>query len=250
MTRQRVIITGGAGDIGSGMGARLALDGFAVTLVDARVPHNESAFLASLGGESKQISFRKADVRNRPEIDAILSEFISDTTIVIANAGIVKSAPFLKITTEQWHEHLDINLTGVFNTLQSAARLFASEKKKGHIILIGSWVGKVPWPEIAAYSVTKAGIEMLAKSAARELAPQGIRVNVIAPGIVRAGLAKHQLETEPQYAKRVAKVIPLGNLQTVEQVAAVASFLCSDGGNYFTGSTLLADGGASLFQFD
>lgn len=250
MTRQRVIITGGAGDIGSGMGTRLALDGFAVTLVDARVPEDEFAFLSSIGGEPGQISFRQADVRNRADIDSILSEFAADTTTVIANAGIVKSSPFLDITAEQWQEQLDINLTGVFNTLQSAARLFSSKKKKGHIILTGSWVGKVPWPEIAAYSVTKAGVEMLAKSAARELAPQEIRVNVIAPGIVRAGLAKHQLETEPQYARRVAKVIPLGDLQTVEQVAAVASFLCSDGGNYFTGSTLLADGGASLFQFD
>jgi NAD(P)-dependent dehydrogenase (short-subunit alcohol dehydrogenase family) len=249
MSANRVVITGGAGDIGSGMARRLANDGFLVTVIDSKDPG--LAGLASLFPDAKNaITFRQGDVRNRAEIDSILEEFAANTTIVIANAGIVKSAPFLEITGEQWQDHLDVNLTGVFNTLQSASRVFHKKNIKGHIILTGSWVGTVPWPEIAAYSATKSAVGMLAKSAARELSPFGIRVNVIAPGIVRAGLAKHQLETEPQYARRVAKVIPLGDLQTVEQVADIASFLCSSGGNYLTGSTITADGGASLFQFD
>ena len=89
----------------------------------------------------------------------------------------------------------------------------------GRIIFTGTWVQEVPWPEIAAYSATKAGVRMLARSMARELAAHKILVNVIAPGIVNAGLARHQMETEPQYARRVRHVIPLGAPQTVEQVA-------------------------------
>lgn len=112
----------------------------------------------------------------------------------------------------------------------------------GQVILTGSWVGSVPWPEIAAYSASKAGLQMLARSAARELAPYGIRVNVIAPGIVRAGMAKHQYDNEPQYRARVGTVIPLGEMQTVEQVGAVTGFLCSSAADYLTGSVLLADG--------
>jgi NAD(P)-dependent dehydrogenase (short-subunit alcohol dehydrogenase family) len=108
----------------------------------------------------------------------------------------------------------------------------------------------VPWPEITAYSVSKAGIRMLARQMARELAGHGILVNVIAPGIVRAGLAKRQMETEPQYARRVKHVIPLGEPQTAEQVARATAFLCSEAADYMTGSTLLVDGGCSLFQFD
>ncbi len=87
---------------------------------------------------------------------------------------------------------------------------------------------------------------MLAKTAALELAPHNVRVNVIAPGIVNAGLAGKQLETEPQYAARAKSAIPLGELQTAEQVAEVAAFLCSDHASYMTGSVLLADGGCSL----
>ncbi len=108
----------------------------------------------------------------------------------------------------------------------------------------------MPWPEIAAYSVTKAGLRMLARSMARELVPYGILVNVIAPGIVRAGLAKRQMETEPQYARRIEHVIPLGEPQTAEQVARATAFLCSNAADYMTGSSLLVDGGCSLFQFD
>jgi len=74
---------------------------------------------------------------------------------------------------------------------------------------------------------------------ARELAPHKILVNVIAPGIVNAGLARHQLETEPQYARRVRHVIPLGELQTTAQVARATAFLCSDAADYMTGSVLL-----------
>jgi NAD(P)-dependent dehydrogenase (short-subunit alcohol dehydrogenase family) len=98
----------------------------------------------------------------------------------------------------------------------------------GRIIFTGTWVQEVPWPEIAAYSATKAGVRMLARSMARELAPHKILVTVIAPGIVNAGLARHQLETEPQYGRRVRHVIPLGEFQTTAQVTRTTAFLCFD----------------------
>jgi NAD(P)-dependent dehydrogenase (short-subunit alcohol dehydrogenase family) len=91
---------------------------------------------------------------------------------------------------------------------------------------------------------------MLAKQMARELAVHGIRVNVVAPGIVRAGLAGELLKTDPVYTKRAGKVVPLGEFQTASQVADVVGFLCSAAGEYITGTVLLADGGCSLFQFD
>jgi NAD(P)-dependent dehydrogenase (short-subunit alcohol dehydrogenase family) len=91
---------------------------------------------------------------------------------------------------------------------------------------------------------------MLARSMARELAPQGILVNVVAPGIVDAGLAGHQLRTDPGYAARASKVVPLARFQTPEQVAHAVAFTCSAAADYMTGSVLLVDGGCSLFQFD
>ena len=170
--------------------------------------------------------------------------------VAIGNAGIVEAAPFLDVSQAQWQAQLDVNVTGCFNVGQAAARLMAARGTKGQIIFTGSWVGEIPWPEISAYSVSKAGVRMLARSMARELAGRGIRVNVVAPGIVMAGMARHQYETDPDYARRASAVIPLGEFGTAEQIAKATAFLCSPDAAYMTGSVLLVDGGASLFQFE
>jgi len=242
-------ITGGAGDIGAVMGRELSDMGASVTLIDRKSPEEAEHWLKKARGAGGKVEYAQADVRNRHAVYEALAD-LESLDFAIGNAGIVDSAPFLEITEEQWQRHLDVNLTGCFNLGQSAARMMLERGKPGRIIFTGSWVGEVPWPEIAAYSVTKAGVRMLAKSMARELAPHRILVNVIAPGIVKAGLAKHQMETEPQYARRVRHVIPLGEPQTAQQVARATAFLCSDAADYMTGSTLLVDGGCSLFQFE
>jgi NAD(P)-dependent dehydrogenase (short-subunit alcohol dehydrogenase family) len=243
-----VVVTGGAGDIGAAMGAELRRLGASVTLIDRKPPAEAEPWLTRARAHG-DVAYAEADVRDRPALEAALAA-VDPLDVAIGNAGIVRSAPFLEITPEQWHDHLDVNLTGCFHLGQAAARLMVARGRPGRIVFTGSWVQEVPWPEIAAYSASKAGLRMLARSMARELASHGIRVNVLAPGIVDAGLARHQRETEPQYARRIAHVIPLGDLQTPEQVAQATAFLCSPAADYMTGATLLVDGGCSLFQFD
>jgi NAD(P)-dependent dehydrogenase (short-subunit alcohol dehydrogenase family) len=241
-----VVLTGGAGDIGAAIAAELALRGANLTLIDIKPAEEAKPWLDRVDGD---VVYLQADVRDRGRIDEILAQ-VDPLDIAIANAGIVESAPVLEITQEQWTRHLDVNLTGAFNVAQAAARLMVARGRGGRILFSGSWVQEVPWPEIAAYSASKAGLRMLARSFARELAPHGILVNVLAPGIVDAGLARHQLSTEPRYARRVEQAIPLARLQTPEQVAKAMAFLCSPDADYLTGSVLLADGGASLFHTD
>jgi NAD(P)-dependent dehydrogenase (short-subunit alcohol dehydrogenase family) len=122
--------------------------------------------------------------------------------------------------------------------------------RPGNILFIGSWIQEIPQPGAAAYSASKAGVRMLARSMALELGEHRIRVNVLAPGIVNAGMAKRQIFAEPDYARRASKVMPLGELQTAEQVARAAAFLCSNAADAVTGTVLLVDGGASLFKFE
>lgn len=243
-----IAITGGAGDIGCAMGAELTRHGARVTLIDRKSPE-EAAPWIERAGVNGPVAYIQADVTDRPAIDAALAA-LDPFDIAIANQAIGRGIGFLDLTQDDWQEHLDVNLTGCFNVGQAAARLLVAQGRGGRILFTGSWVQDVPWPEISAYSATKAGVKMLSRSMARELATHGILVNVIAPGIVHAGLAKHQMETEPQYLRRIRHIIPLGRPQRAEEVAQATAFLCSSAAGYLTGTVLLADGGCSLFQFD
>lgn len=251
--RLSIIVTGGIGDIGGATGRRLARDGHRVTLVDLTPPDQAGATIAQWEDEEPalrgRLAYHRADVTSSVEVTAMVEVPLSFDAIVI-NAGTVRSAPFLEIAEDDWNRQLAVNLTGAFLCAQAAGRRMVREGTQGLLLFTGSWVAHVPWPEITAYTASKAGMESVARQAARELARHGIRSNVVSPGIVRAGLAKTQLDTEPQYAARAARVVPLGRLQTADQVAAAFSFLCSPDSEYMTGSTLTVDGGASLFAFD
>lgn len=239
-----VFITGGIGDIGSAIVAVALRAGARVTIYDYQprsVIESRLRQLQQLGA----VEYWEGDVRDRASLEQALRS-LDRLDAVVGGAGIVRAAPFLNVTPQEWHDHLDINLTGNFHLTQLAAQIMREQQTPGVILLIGSWVGERPWPEDAAYSVSKAGVVMLARAAAYELAPYQIRVNVLSPGIVAAGLARRQLETEPQYARRVAQAIPLGRLQTPEEVAEVAVFLLSDAAAYMTGSVVVVDGGCSL----
>ena len=244
---QHILVTGAAGDIGSAIVDHFIATGATVTAVDIK---SESEILSRYTQEQQSnIKAASVDLCDQKAVNNLINTG-APLTCVIGNAGVGGTAAFVDIDADFWQHTLDVNLTANFNLGQAAARHFIEHKTPGRIVYTGSWVGSVPWPEITAYTVSKAGLEMLAKQMARELAVHQIRVNVVAPGIVRAGLAGELLKTDPIYAKRAGRVVPLGEFQTANQVADVVGFLCSPAGDYITGTVLLADGGCSLFQFD
>ena len=244
LSGKQALVTGVAGDLGRAMAAALAARGARVAGWDILAPTELPRSL-----KDGNIEYARVDVRERAAVDAAISGLPS-LDIVCSNAGMVRAQPFLELSVENWQEHLDINLTGCFHVAQAAARHMVAASIPGRIIFTTSWVGAIPWPEITPYSVSKAGLNMLMKQMARELAVYGIRVNAIAPGIVNAGLAGRQLREEPQYAARVRRVIPLGAPGQPEEIAEAACYLASAETAYMTGSILTLDGGCSLFQFD
>jgi NAD(P)-dependent dehydrogenase (short-subunit alcohol dehydrogenase family) len=248
-----ILVTGGCGDIGRATAAALVAEGATVVASDLYPPDEARVRLGGWGDASGIAHYVRADVRERPEVDAAIADIVARfgrLDIAISNAGVGRGIPFLDITPEQWAYHIDSNLTGCFHVGQAAARQMVAQGRGGLILFTGTWVQEIPWPEIAAYCASKGGLLMLMRCMARELAPHRIRANIVAPGIVKAGLAGWQYEHEPQYRERVGKVIPLGEMGTPQQVAQAFVYLCSSAADYMTGSSLLIDGGCSLFRFD
>ena len=243
------LITGAAGDLGQAMAAALAREGAHVIVWDIKSENDAAAAMTRIRAHDPKAAYQVVDVRDRASVDAAIAAMPA-LDIVCSNAGIVDSAPFLELAQANWNDHIDINLTGCFNVCQAAARRMVADSKAGRIILTSSWVARIPWPEISAYTVSKAGVDMLVKAMARELSPHGILVNAVAPGIVDAGLAGRQFREEPQYAARASKVIPLGAPGSPDDIAEAVVYLASPATAYMTGSVLTLDGGCSLFQFD
>ena len=248
-----ILVTGGCGDIGRATAAALAAEGATVVASDLYAPEEARERLGGWGGTGRVSDYVRADVRVRSDVDAAITTIVDQfgrLDVAISNAGVGRGIPFLDITPEQWAYHIDSNLTGCFHVGQAAARQMVAQGRGGLILFTGTWVQEIPWPEIVAYCASKGGLLMLMRCLARELAPYRIRANIVAPGIVKAGLAGWQYEHEPQYRERVGKVIPLGEMGTPQQVAQAFVYLCSSAADYMTGTSLLIDGGCSLFRFD
>ncbi len=241
-----VLVTGAAGDIGRAVCHAFVDAGATVIAVGRSGPERAAALLD--GQPPERLMYVTADVTDRTAVDAFI-DGPEGLDIVIGNAGVVEPTPYIDVSVESWQRQLDINLTGNFHVTQAAIRRFVRDGTAGSIVLNGSWVGERPWPEIAPYSATKAALQMLARSIALEHAKDGIRCNLVAPGIVNAGLARAEAERNAEYAARAAKAVPLGALQQPEDVAAVMVFLSSSAAGHITGSTYLVDGGSSLGNF-
>lgn len=237
------LITGGVGDLGYASAVKMAAMGLDVVLIDIK-EHTER--VEALRAKGTKVLYVQADVSSRAEVQravqAAWDEF-GRLDVCMCNAGISMNVPFLEYTVEQWNQHMDVNLNGYFHVTQEVAKRWVDDGTKGKIIFTGSWVQDVPYKLIAPYCVSKAGVWMLARCAALELAPHGITVNAIAPGIVEAGLTARELRDFPEFREEFMSLIPLGRIQQAEDVADVVGFLVSDASNYLTGTTITCDGG-------
>ena len=234
---KRVVITGGASGIGAATATRFLEEGSIVAVLDrdrsacARI-HRE---LPAIAGTFP------ADVAEHHQVQDTFAAIVREldgVDVVINNAGISIRHKFLDITPDEWNSVLAVNLTGVFNVAQTAAR-YMMQHSGGVILNTASTNGIMGYPYYADYNATKAGVIELTRSMALELAPK-VRVNAVAPGYVLTPMQRAEYSDEMLEA--VNQKIPLRRHAQPEEVAALFAFLASDDAAYLNGHVYVIDG--------
>jgi NAD(P)-dependent dehydrogenase (short-subunit alcohol dehydrogenase family) len=187
-------------------------------------------------------------------VAAALATTIEDVgipTLVVTAAGIATARPFLEVEAGEFERQLSVNLTGTFLTMQACANAMVTAGLPGSMVGISSVAGRGPRPDLTAYAASKAGVISVVRSAAVALAEHAISVNAICPGVVDTDMTRVTQQqraaelgiTEAEALERLAARIPLGRIQTTDDVADVIVFLLSRQASYVTGQALNACGG-------
>ena len=236
------VITGGSTGIGLATAERFIEEG-AQVVITGRNQEALDAAVAKLGDWATGIH---GDVGNLEDLDRLfahIQEQFGRVDVLFANAGIAPFVPFEAVTEEHFDHLFNINVRGLFFTVQKALPLLS---EGASVILNASVVAQSGLPNTSVYSATKAAVRSLGRTLAAELSPRGIRVNVVSPGLIetplvgKLGLSKDELEA---FGGKIVQRTPLGRIGKPKEIAATATFLASDDASYFTGADLVADGG-------
>ncbi len=238
------VITGSARGIGFSIAEEMAKEGAKIVISDLDQKDCEKASQL-LGKKYKVFSLPvRCDVSCPKEVEHLVGQTLKEfgrLDILVNNAGIVRQAPLLEKTEDDWDKTIDINLKSVFLCSRAAARPMMKQKS-GKIISITSIAGLVGFEGISDYCASKGGIIALTKELALELAGHHINVNAIAPGVIRTKMTEAMLKDEKTRAGLMA-LTPLGRPGEPEEIGKAAVFLASDDSSFITGHTLVVDGG-------
>jgi NAD(P)-dependent dehydrogenase (short-subunit alcohol dehydrogenase family) len=240
------VVTGGAAGIGKAIALLFAKSGGRIVVAD-RDAERLAGCVHELRGIQPACAGFPADISSEAQV-AALSRFVSDhfgeTHVVVNNAGIFPVTPFVEVSADEWREVMATNLDGAFLCSRFFTREMIARKTHGRILNISSTASLVARPGIAHYASSKAALNMFTRVLALEMAPHGITVNALCPGVIEtetlllhAGKSEHRAKM---------KRVPLGRPGRPEEIAAAALFLVSDAASYMTGAVVIVDGGYSL----
>jgi NAD(P)-dependent dehydrogenase (short-subunit alcohol dehydrogenase family) len=242
------MVTGASSGIGRATALRFGRDRATVVMVgrDAGALDAAADEVGQAGGAAVTVV---ADVTASGAPDAIVARAsaLGGLDALVNAAGIIASGSVENTSDAVWDEMIDINLRAPFRLMRAAAPLLASSR--GSIVNVSSVTGLRAFPGVLAYCVSKAGVDQLTRCAALELAPRGVRVNAVNPGVVVSNLHRRSGMGEPEYARfleRSTETHPLGRAGSPEEIAELIVFLASDRAGWITGETISIDGGRHL----
>ena len=239
------IVTGGKRGIGREIALALAGAGADVAVCTRVV---EDGGLEAVAEEIKRLGRRslgiQADTSRKADVDRMVQKVMDQfghIDILVNNAGALIKAGFLEMSEDVWDKHMEVNLKGYYLCSQAVAKRMV-ERKKGCIINIASDLAFKAVPGMSAYCVSKTGIIMLTRVLAQELGQYGIRVNAIAPGMIRTELSRPNW-SDPDFLKFMESITPLGRIGELSEIGGAALLLASSASSYISGSTILINGG-------
>lgn len=240
------VVTGGARGIGLAVTTRLARDGAGVVILDRDGDVAEEV-AAGLQREGLHVVGIGGDVTDRTRIRAAIDLCVDSyggLDAMISNAGLADVTPLLEIEDEVWDRVIAVNLTAAFRCTQEAARVMVKDQG-GSVVVTVSTNGFHPEQNLGSYNAAKGGAINFVRSAALDLAAEGVRVNAVAPGftVTRAG---KWLTEHPTLGPAYLATIPMGRFAETADIGDVYAFLVSDDARYLTGQTLTVDGGHTL----
>jgi len=235
------IVTGAGRGIGASIALTLAREGANVVIIDVdkQSAENVANKIKILGRQALAL---KADVSKSVEVNKVIKaawKQFGKIDILVNNAGIFKEAQITRMREEEWDETMNINLKGVFNCCRAVIP-YMIKQGNGKIVNISSIDARQGCVGYAHYAASKAGVIGFTRSLAKELAPYGINVNAVAPGIIETDMTKERIA---KFRRDYERLIPLGRIGKPEDVAGVVLFLVSNEADYITGQTINVDGG-------
>jgi NAD(P)-dependent dehydrogenase (short-subunit alcohol dehydrogenase family) len=249
LTGRRALVTGGAAGIGRAIALKLAREACDILLIDIdeRMAMATGAEIRKLG---RHVEVAAADVADASSLRAAVARLAgtgAPIDILVNNAGIARLGSLLTISDKDWRDTFAVNVDGVFNTTRAVVPGMV-ERRRGAVVNIASWLGRRGTSPFSAYAASKFSIIGMTQSLAGEVAPFGVRVNAVCPGLIagtpmRESIDKVSEQVGLPLAAERAKTIPLGRAGTPEDVANVVAFLASDEAEYITGAAYDVTGG-------
>ena len=247
---KRALVTGGSRGIGRAIALGLAREGANVAVNYRRSRGDAESAVREIERMGRRAVAVQGSTDSRADVERLVAEahdFLGGLDILVNNAGILKRTPFLEISEEEWDAILDVNLKGYFLVGQTVARRMVETGTAGAIVNVSSAGQAVAAPNLIHYCVSKAGVEMLTKEMALELAPHNVRVNAVAPGLIETDINRADIAQDEFREGRLAR-IPLREIGTPDDVVGAVVFLASnEEARLMTGASVFVDAGQTIW---